>query len=141
MQSSGQTFPSYDGQRKVAVPSPPPFFWQILHLKALRWPLLFWKAFSTCFTHRAPSMLKARLASVLGHRVTVTGLPLLSAEPWPHLAQNWTHRGLNKQTSAKGRHRLPQSSAVTMECPEPAGQAVARRGPSRDGQRGNSRAL
>lgn len=53
-------------------------------------------------------MLKARLASVLGHWVTVTGLPLLSAEPWPHVAQNWTHRGLNKQTPAKGGTGCPR---------------------------------
>lgn len=86
-------------------------------------------------------MLKAQLASVLGHRVTLTGLPLLSAEPWPHLAQNWTHRGLNKQTPAKGRHRVPQRSAVSVECPEPVGHVVARHGPSREGQRGNDHAL
>lgn len=86
-------------------------------------------------------MLKAQLASVLGHRVTLTGLPLLSAEPRPHLAQNWTHRGLNKQTPAKGRHRVPQRSAVSVECPEPVGHVVARHGPSREGQRGNDHAL
>ena len=89
------------------------------------------------------SMLKAQLISVLGHLVRVTGLPLLSAAPWPHLAQlaqNRTHRG-HIQTAVQGTQRGPQRRAVSAGCLEPVGQPTAKLKFPDTGQSGNSHAL